>query len=448
MWCIDRTEARRDLAIFERAEQLRGASPEEIAEAVGREVLTVADAFDHADELQAGHGEGLKVFDGVAHIAIKGMLLEAPDPILSLFGVEHSAYSVIKTQLAAALADDEVETIAFHVDSPGGMVAGMFEAGEEIAAAGKPTIAIVDGTSASAAYFLSSQADAVQATHRANRFGSVGVAVDVYVSEDVVGIASSDAPNKRPDVTTEEGRAVVRAELDQMHALFAEKIAAGRSVSVEKVNADFGQGGLLLADLALAAGMIDTINEEREATMSRGNTDNQVQGVRAALGLDKDTDREELIRACIQTKAKADERDAVQAKLDQEVALHEAAKDQLAKLAGQVEDLKARDDKREADAFSARRTAVIQKALTDNKILPAQVEHYTAIASNEAGLKGLEDLFAVTAPMGLTQVSPAVTEPKGKTKAPTVDEYVKTYRVKPEVAKRALARRAEKAENQ
>ena len=233
-----------------------------------------------------------------------------------------------------------------------------------------------------------------------------------------------------------------------MHALFAERIASGRGITVEKVNADFGQGGLLLADLALAAGMIDTIKEEREATMSRGNTDNQVQGVRAALGLDKDTDREELIRACIQTKAKADQVDAMQAKLDQEVALHEAAKDQLAKLAGQVEDLKARDAKREADAFASRRNAVIGKALEDNKILPAQVEHYTAIASNEAGLKGLEDLFAVTAPMGLTEASPAVKAPKGKTKAMTVDEYVKAFRVSPRVAKAALARRAEKAENQ
>ena len=69
-----------------------------------------------------------------------------------------------------------------------------------------------------------------------------------------------------PDVTTEEGKALVREELDALHELFAEAIAEGRGTTVEKVNENFGQGGMLLAGAALKRGMIDTVATAAAAT--------------------------------------------------------------------------------------------------------------------------------------------------------------------------------------
>ena len=59
------------------------------------------------------------------------------------------------------------------------------------------------------------------------------------------------------------------------------------------------------------------------------------------LGLDKNTDREEVVRAVIKVKAKSDAHDEMEAKLHQQIALVEAGKDQLAKANASVEEMKA-----------------------------------------------------------------------------------------------------------
>jgi ClpP class serine protease len=79
----------------------------------------------------------------------------------------------------------------------------------------------------------------------------------------VVNIASTEAPNKRPDLTTAEGKNVVRGELDALHDLFVDAIGRGRknatgeAFSAERINANFGRGGVLLAKEAKENGLID-----------------------------------------------------------------------------------------------------------------------------------------------------------------------------------------------
>jgi ClpP class serine protease len=80
-----------------------------------------------------------------------------------------------------------------------------------------------------------------------------------YTDDNEFAIASSNAPKKAPDMTTEEGKAVVREELDALHDLFVDAIAEGRSTDVDKVNAEFGQGATLLAEEAFKRGMIDKV---------------------------------------------------------------------------------------------------------------------------------------------------------------------------------------------
>ena len=194
-----------------------------------------------------------------AEIHVKGVLTNSPDIFAMWFGGGNTTYPEIISALAEADANPEIKEIVMRFDSGGGSINGMFDAIAAIQQTKTPVKAVVGSMAASAAYGLASQAGTIEAHNRASTVGSIGIVVDAHIDEDMVSITSTNAPNKRPDLTTEAGRAVVVEQLDAVHDLFAEAIADGRSTDAETVNADFGQGAVLLADEALKRGMIDGI---------------------------------------------------------------------------------------------------------------------------------------------------------------------------------------------
>lgn len=220
----------------------------------------------------------LSIDADVAKISVKGILTKEPNFFAMLFGRDNTTYPEIISALSEADRDPRVKTITLDIDSPGGNVAGLFEAIAAIQSVSKPVVAVISDMGASAAFMIASQADRIVASNRAAHIGSVGVVARLFVSDEIVEITSTEAPNKRPDVTTEAGRAVVREELDAFHSLMAEAIAQGRGITVNKVNTTFGKGGILLADEALKRGMIDEIappslrivNNEAPASSSVG----------------------------------------------------------------------------------------------------------------------------------------------------------------------------------
>lgn len=226
-------------------------------------------AFIDADQMQASQ-DLYQVRNRQAIIPISGSL--SRDGVISywFFSVQDNArsYNAIIEATQKADSDPEVDTIVYEINSPGGYVDGVDEAGAAIANAKKPTMAKVGGMAASAAYWLASQADSIEATSRTARFGSIGVIVQMYdyreyfesmgIKEFI--ITSTDAPNKYSDPSTPEGMKSIVSELDDLHSVFASRVAEGRGVSLETINKDFGQGGVLIAEKALQAGMIDTIN--------------------------------------------------------------------------------------------------------------------------------------------------------------------------------------------
>jgi len=194
-----------------------------------------------------------------AEIAITGVMTKKPDFMSMLFGGGNTTYPMIIQAIAEAEQNDEIDEIIFAIDSPGGAFDGLFDALAAIEAAKKPTSAAISGVGASAAYAMASQADKITATNRAARIGSIGVAAEFRVREDSVTLTSTQAPRKRPDLSTSEGRAMVVEELDAMHEIFVDAIARGRGMTPDDVNANFGQGGTYLAEKALKRGMIDGI---------------------------------------------------------------------------------------------------------------------------------------------------------------------------------------------
>ncbi len=205
-----------------------------------------------------------------ATIEISGVLTPQPDWIAELFLGGNTTYPEIMEALAAADADASVDQIDLLINSPGGNMDGLFAAMDAIAGTKKPVRAVVESLAASAAYGLASQADEIVATRPTSVVGSIGVVTSRVVSGDVVEITSTNAPNKRPDASTEEGRAVIRAELDELEGEFIAAIANGRGVQTDKVKADFGQGGVMIAKNALAPGMIDGIMSTQTSASGTG----------------------------------------------------------------------------------------------------------------------------------------------------------------------------------
>lgn len=202
----------------------------------------------------------LTIAGETAEIAINGVLTNRPSFMSSFFGGGNSTYPDIIAALAIAEQDPNVKEIILAIDSPGGEFAGTFETIGAIEAVTKPTKAVLSNVAASAAYGLATAADTIEASNEAVRIGSVGVVVEMHVFAENIKIASTNAPNKAPDVTTEGGVAVVRGELDAMHELFVSSISKGRGVSAADVNANFGQGGTFLSAEALSRGMIDSVS--------------------------------------------------------------------------------------------------------------------------------------------------------------------------------------------
>lgn len=200
----------------------------------------------------------LAIAGDTAQITVAGMLTAAPSFMAMFFGGANTTYREFIAAVRAAEANPEVKQTHIVYDTPGGHVKGMFDAVAELQAAKKPITSYVSQAT-SAGYALASQAQRIIAAGRAATVGSIGVVLEGFADPNAVIVTSTNAPKKRPDLRTEEGRAVMREEMDAIHELMVEGIASARGRSIEEVNADFGQGATLLADAALKKGMIDEI---------------------------------------------------------------------------------------------------------------------------------------------------------------------------------------------
>lgn len=211
--------------------------------------------------LRGSRGSTLR--DGVALVPVVGTIF----PRASLIGASTGGTSLdsLMHDVRVAQQAEDVERIVMLVDSPGGMVSSVGEVADALRASEKPITAFVAGMGASLAYWLASQAREI-VMDRSASVGSIGVVATQMRQEgpDQNGrrayeIVSSGAPMKRPDVTTDEGRASVQAEVDAIEDVFVADVAAGRRVSTERVREAFGRGAMVPAARAVAVGMADRI---------------------------------------------------------------------------------------------------------------------------------------------------------------------------------------------
>ncbi len=189
-----------------------------------------------------------------------------------------SNYQTISDAVEKAAADPDVKRIVLSVDSPGGQVAGLPETAAVIAAAAKtkPVSAIIEGTAASAAYWLASQASDITLTP-SGEIGSVGVRmmhVDMSKMLDAAGytvteLHSGDYKTEWSPFKplSEDAQADMQTRLDATHADFLGAVAAGRGLraSVTMRKGRFGEGRMFSANDALRHGMVDRVQAPRAA---------------------------------------------------------------------------------------------------------------------------------------------------------------------------------------
>lgn len=205
----------------------------------------------------------LTVVGETAKIEVQGVLTKTPSFLAMLFGGGNTTYSEIISALAEADNDENVKNAEMLIDSPGGNVDGLIDTVEAIKNFSKPITVIASNLIASAAYILASQADKIIASNKAVRVGSVGVLFSTRIDDKEISITNTASPKKDPDVTTKAGKAVIVEELDALYNVLVDDIAEGRNITVDEINAKFGQGAVLLADEALKRGMIDSITKSK-----------------------------------------------------------------------------------------------------------------------------------------------------------------------------------------
>jgi protease IV len=197
----------------------------------------------------------------------------------------------IAAALREAAADDSVSAIVLRVESPGGSVTASETIWREVTRArdrGKPVVVSMGSVAASGGYYVAMAADAIVA-NAATITGSIGVITGKLVVRDLkdrLGVASDAVrTNANADAWsidtpfTPEQRAHREAEADLFYADFVERVAQGRNLTTEAVDA-VARGRIWTGADALERGLVDELGGLRTA----------VRRAKVLAGLDEDTE--------------------------------------------------------------------------------------------------------------------------------------------------------------
>ncbi|MEE9609457.1 MAG: signal peptide peptidase SppA [Myxococcota bacterium] len=186
------------------------------------------------------------------------------------------AADTVSAAIDAAAEDDGIDAIIFRVDSPGGSALAsdmVWRAVERARSSGKPVIASFSDLAASGGYYVACGADAIVA-EPSSLTGSIGVFVlrpvfagmleklDIGVESQTRGAHADLLVGSRP--LSEASRARLRDEIQSIYDLFVERVAAGRNLDPERVDA-LGQGRVWTGAQAAEIGLVDELGGLREA---------------------------------------------------------------------------------------------------------------------------------------------------------------------------------------
>jgi protease IV len=210
---------------------------------------------------------------------------------LSPLGRSSAGGDTIAAALREAGADDAVSAVVLRVDSPGGSVTASETVWREVnrlRKAGKPVVASMGAVAASGGYYVSMAADAIVA-NPGTITGSIGVVTGKLVARDLkdrLGIGSDSVrTNRNADAWslnkpfTDEQHAHVEAEADLFYTDFVGRVAQGRDMAVDAVDA-VARGRVWTGADAKERGLVDELGGLRTA----------VERAKVLAGFEADTD--------------------------------------------------------------------------------------------------------------------------------------------------------------
>jgi capsid assembly protease len=211
-------------------------------------------------------GNNVRMYGPVAVLGVEGPIFRHANLFTEISGA--TSVELLSRDFHTALDNPMVSQIVLNINSPGGQVDGIAEFADMVraATATKPVTAYIDGLGASAAYWIASATQRIVANESAF-LGSIGVVATITDRRDAqerqgvrhYEIVSSQSPNKRADVRTDEGRAQLQEVVDALAEVFIGRVAQFRSTTPENVVGNYGGGKILVARKAIAAGMADHI---------------------------------------------------------------------------------------------------------------------------------------------------------------------------------------------
>jgi protease IV len=225
----------------------------------------------------------------IAVVTVAGPIVSGRGGSRLPFGSSNAGGDTIAAALREAAHDDSVSAIVLRVDSPGGSVTASETIWREVKKArerGKPVVASMGAVAASGGYYVSMCADAIVA-NPGTITGSIGVVTGKLVArelKDRLGVgsdavrtnANADAWSVNAPFTPEQ-HAQVEAEADLFYNDFVQRVAQGRHLSVEAVDA-VARGRVWTGADALDRGLVDELGGLRAA----------VRRAKVLAGLDED----------------------------------------------------------------------------------------------------------------------------------------------------------------
>ena len=179
-------------------------------------------------------------------------------------------YDTIARDLEVILADARVRSVVLRINSPGGVVSGLFEGVRRmralVEASGKPVIAYADESAYSAAYALACVADEIVLPETGG-VGSVGVIGSLYSEAAALAAAGIDVrvltsgrekADGHPEVPiSDEAVARTQARITELAAIFHREVASRRGLTPEDVRAL--EAGVRYGAAAVASGLADRV---------------------------------------------------------------------------------------------------------------------------------------------------------------------------------------------
>lgn len=219
-----------------------------------------------ADDAGDGERRAYRMDGDIAVIDLIGTISKRP----SLFSSGGASAEGFVRAIRGAAADAKAKAIVVNVDSPGGAVSGIAEAGDAVFAlrGKKPIVAVANDCACSAAYWIASAADRLVVAPTA-MVGSVGVYIalrnwseadkkDGY-STRILKAGKHKAAGHPAVPLAAEDAAAIQETVDRYYALFVAAVARNRGLAVDVVRDTLADGREWIGAQAVELGAADEV---------------------------------------------------------------------------------------------------------------------------------------------------------------------------------------------